>query len=116
MIHHTDQACQESVDLTPYVLDQLFEALRVQLQTDGGPSEFHIWQSIIIVEPSLGDKTATWLPEGSLVSFNHARYHILPYFASYHWQLAVFDQFQGVIARYDSAWVDGTDRSTFSVL
>lgn len=108
-------SCQ---DLTPDVLDRLLGRLCIELQTDAGeqPSKFHVWPSIRIVYPIFGDDTATWSLRACSAPFNHSRYQVLPYFASYHWQLAVFDQVQHVITRYDSAWEDGTDRFTFSVL
>ncbi|KAK1040970.1 hypothetical protein LTR74_018648 [Friedmanniomyces endolithicus] len=103
---------QGRVDLTPDVLDQLFVALHVQLQTGGGLSGFHIWPSVIIVD----DESATWPPPIPPMSFSLARYHILPYFASYLWQLAVFDQLHYVISLYDSACIEDTNRSTFPIL
>jgi hypothetical protein len=40
---------------------------------------------------------------------------LLPYYATCHWQLAVFDTEDHIIFRYDSSWLDDIDRFTFSV-
>ncbi|KAK0246934.1 hypothetical protein LTR29_017633 [Friedmanniomyces endolithicus] len=81
-----------------------------------GTPQFHIWPSIRIVETVQADDFTTWSPLQCSGPFSAARYHLLPYFARFHWQLAVFDRSQQVIARYDSAWQDGTDRLTFTIL
>ncbi|KAK3669526.1 hypothetical protein LTR78_010580 [Recurvomyces mirabilis] len=107
-----------SEDLSSDVLDQLFQGLnsRPQVDADDCRLKFHIWPSIRLVDAALDDDTATWSPQLCSTFLNNARYQVLPYFASYHWQLAVFDQMNHVIARYDSAWQDGYDRFTFSML
>ncbi|KAK1043518.1 hypothetical protein LTR74_018411 [Friedmanniomyces endolithicus] len=109
---------QKSQDLTPDILDRLFESLNGRPQADAEDrlSQFHIWPSIRFVETTLGDDTATWSPQHCSTVLDTARYQVLPYFASYHWQLAVSDQIGHVIARYDCAWQDGCDRFTFAVL
>ncbi|KAK0866260.1 hypothetical protein LTR87_015070 [Friedmanniomyces endolithicus] len=116
--YQQDESAKRRQDLTPDVLDRLIKTLRANLQTDAEdrPSQFHIWPCITIVETTLGDHTAIWSPQSSSIRMSTARYQMLPYFASYHWQLAVFDQSQHVVARYDSAWQHGTDRFTFTVL
>jgi len=107
-----------SQDLAPDDLDRLFDSLQGSLQTNAtdSASQFHVWPSIRIIETTQADDSATWSPLRCSISSSAARYHILPYFARFHWQLAMFDQNEQVIARYDSAWPDGTDRFTFTVL
>ncbi|KAK1093102.1 hypothetical protein LTR48_003002 [Friedmanniomyces endolithicus] len=119
-----DDGCRQaeripsSEDFSTEVLDQLFRGLngRPQVDVEDWRLEFHVWPSIRLVDTTLDDDTATWSPQLCSTFLNNARYQVLPYFASYHWQLAVFDQINHVIARYDSAWQDGYDRFTFSVL
>lgn len=102
-----------------YAVDALFDSLRTELLSEAPgnnrPPDFCIWPSIIISEPTLGDETATWSPQLSGTAFNSARLQILPYFASEHWQLAVFDIVEYVIFRYDPWWPLGTDHFIFSV-
>jgi len=83
------ERAQKSEDLTPDILDRLFESLNGRPQADAEDrlSQFHIWPSIRFVETTLGDDTATWSPHHCSTVLDTARYQVLPYFASYHWQL-----------------------------
>lgn len=103
-------------ELTKAALDYLLSSL---VPTDENAHinhfSFHIWPGIHIHDPVGTDDTATWSPQADVKPFNSSRYQLLPYFASHHWQLAVFDIEDHIIHRYDTFWSDGIDLFTFFV-
>lgn len=76
---------------------------------NGNHAMFRIWPGIRT------DDTATWSPQLHRQSFNGSRYQLLPYLASHHWQLAMYDMEDHIILRYDSFWLDRVDLFTFLV-
>ena len=121
---HSLQCKQSTDDYEGSTVDRLFHTLPTELSTQppniGERPGYYIWPSSCIIDPILGDDTSCWSPETwSANAYSStetwARYHILPFFASQHWQLAIFDIVNHEILRYDSHWPDGTDRFTFSV-
>jgi hypothetical protein len=105
-----------SCELTKTVLDYL---LGLPLPTDDSSnmirSTFHLWPSIRIHDPLEMDGATTWSPRTNAKTFDSSRFQVLPYYATCHWQLAVFDTEDYIIFRYDSSWLDDIDRFTFSV-
>lgn len=103
-------------ELTKAALDYLLSSL-VPTDEDAytNQSRFHIWPRIYIHDPMGTDDTATWPLQGDVKPFNCSRSQLLPYFASHHWQLAMFDMEEYMIVRYDSFWPDGIDLFTFLV-
>jgi hypothetical protein len=110
-----DSLCP-SRELTKTALDYL---LGLSLSTNDSPdrthSEFHLWPSIRIHDPLGIDNAATWSPQTNMKTFNPSRFQVLPYYATSHWQLAVFDTEEHIIFRYDSFWPDRIDPFKFSV-
>ena len=97
-------------DLTGRTLDFLLESITL----DSVPQNFQVWQTIYIRDPTAGDETATWSTTHE-TACKTVRIHVLPFFLSQHWQLAVFDTVNHNLFHFDCFLGYGTDSFTSEV-
>ncbi len=77
--------------------------------------QYNLWQSIRFHDPNDIDKLPNWSPRLYRSQRRPRRHHLLPFYNTGRWQLAVFDIVKNVVTCYDTIWTSGSPNSTFLV-
>ena len=77
--------------------------------------DYHIWRTTSLEDGEVSERSPVWSPILHVRQQDICRYQILPFFYSYHWQLAIFDTFECTLCCYDTMDDRGAPMSTFIV-